>query len=129
LPLGVILPADLVWKGTGICPSAADTLLRASFSLGRSRGHTQTPNDLVPSQAQRKKCHASDGDMITLGSRAAQLNRNFAYASGTENELAHWSKAGLLSGAPQRLDRGLSLPSLVARVRRVSGVGVSSTRT
>jgi uncharacterized repeat protein (TIGR03806 family) len=71
-----------------------------SFSFVDADGHTQTPNYLVPSQAECKKCHANDGDMITLGPSAAQLNRDFAYAGGTENQLAHWSRAGLLSGAP-----------------------------
>jgi hypothetical protein len=38
--------------------------------------------------------------MITLGPSAAQLNRDLANATGTENELTHWSHAGLLKGAP-----------------------------
>jgi uncharacterized repeat protein (TIGR03806 family) len=71
-----------------------------SFSFIDAEGQTQSPNYLIPSQAECKKCHANDGDMITLGPGAAQLNRDFAYASGSENELAHWSRVGLLSGAP-----------------------------
>ncbi len=71
-----------------------------SFSFIDAEGSTQAPNYLIPSQAECKKCHANDGDMITLGPGAAQLNRDFAYASGSENELAHWSRVGLLSGAP-----------------------------
>lgn len=79
-----------------------------TLSFIDTEGHKQSPTYLVPSQAQCKKCHANDGDMITLGPGAAQLNRNFAYASGVdgkaspvvENQLAHWSRAGLLSGAP-----------------------------
>jgi hypothetical protein len=38
--------------------------------------------------------------MITLGPSAGQLNKDFAYGSATENQLAHWSKAGILTGAP-----------------------------
>jgi uncharacterized repeat protein (TIGR03806 family) len=71
-----------------------------SFSFVDTTGQTRSPSYLVPSQAECKKCHANDGDMITLGPGAAQLNRDFAYASGTENELTHWSRAGLLTGAP-----------------------------
>ena len=64
-------------------------------------GVTQNAHYLVPSQAQCKECHANDGTMTTLGPSAAQLNRNYAYPGGkTENELAHWSAAGLLVGAP-----------------------------
>jgi uncharacterized repeat protein (TIGR03806 family) len=71
-----------------------------TFSFIDAEGNTQSPNYLVPSQAQCKKCHANDGDMITLGPSAAQLNGDFAYASGSENQLAHWSRVGLLTGAP-----------------------------
>jgi uncharacterized repeat protein (TIGR03806 family) len=81
----------------------------STFSFIDAEGHTQSPNYLVPSQAQCKKCHANDGDMITLGPSAAQLNRNFAYPAGSENQLAHWSRAGLLSGAPSP-DKAPKLP-------------------
>jgi uncharacterized repeat protein (TIGR03806 family) len=71
-----------------------------SFSFIDSQGNTQSPSYLVPSEAECKKCHANDGSMITLGPGAAQLNRDFAYPGGVENELVHWSRVGLLSGAP-----------------------------
>ena len=74
-----------------------------SLSFIDAQGVTQTPSYLVPSQAECKKCHANDGAMITLGPSAAQLNRSFTYpgdGGGVENELAHWSRLGLLSGAP-----------------------------
>jgi uncharacterized repeat protein (TIGR03806 family) len=71
-----------------------------TFSFVDAEGKTQTPNYLVPSQAQCRKCHANDGAMITLGPSAAQLNRDFAYASGPENQLLHWARVGLLVGAP-----------------------------
>jgi hypothetical protein len=38
--------------------------------------------------------------MQTLGPSAEQLNRDFVYATGRENELAHWSRVGILKGAP-----------------------------
>jgi uncharacterized repeat protein (TIGR03806 family) len=75
-----------------------------------ARGNAQTPTYLVPSQAECKKCHANDGAMVTLGPSAAQLNRDFAYPSGdTENELAHWARVGLLTGAPSP-DQAPKLP-------------------
>jgi hypothetical protein len=36
----------------------------------------------------------------TLGPTAAQLNRTYAYAHGSTNELTEWSHLGILSGAP-----------------------------
>ncbi len=71
-----------------------------TFSFIDGDGGTLSPNYLVPSEAECKKCHANDGTMTPLGPTAAQLNRSFAYASGADNEIAHWSSTGLLTGAP-----------------------------
>jgi uncharacterized repeat protein (TIGR03806 family) len=71
-----------------------------SFSFISAEGATESPNYLVPSQAQCRKCHANDGAMTTLGPSAAQLDRTYAYATGANNELAEWTKLGILSGAP-----------------------------
>jgi uncharacterized repeat protein (TIGR03806 family) len=65
-----------------------------------TQGQPEQPNYLVPSQSQCHKCHDDNGTMETLGPSAEQLNRDFAYASGRENELAHWSRVGILRGAP-----------------------------
>jgi uncharacterized repeat protein (TIGR03806 family) len=71
------------------------------FTFIDTSGKTQAPNYLVPSQSECLKCHANDGNMITLGPWADQLNREFTYADGTkENELTHWSRIGILKGAP-----------------------------
>ena len=103
----VLIRARAGWTGTSYIWDDAQKVAQVSaggqivsVSFIDAEGHTQSPTYLVPSQAQCKKCHANDGDMITLGPGAAQLNRNFAYPGGTENELAHWSRTGLLSGAP-----------------------------
>jgi uncharacterized repeat protein (TIGR03806 family) len=79
------------------------------LSFVDATGATESPSYLVPSQAQCKKCHANDGAMITLGPNARQLNRDYAYATGTENQLAHWSRVGILTGAPSA-DRAPRLP-------------------
>ncbi len=103
----VLIRAAAGWTGSSYIWDDAQKQAQVSaggevstFSFVDAEGHTQSPNYLVPSQAQCKKCHANDGDMITLGPSAAQLNRDFAYSGGSENQLAHWSRAGLLSGAP-----------------------------
>jgi uncharacterized repeat protein (TIGR03806 family) len=63
-------------------------------------GQSLTAHYLVPSQSECSKCHANDGSPTPLGPRADQINRDFAYTTGTENELLHWSKLGLVKGAP-----------------------------
>jgi uncharacterized repeat protein (TIGR03806 family) len=95
------------WKGTSyVWDDAQQTATLSAggevipLSFIDANGQTQSPSYLVPSQAECKKCHANDGTMISLGPRADQLNRDFAYADGADNELARWSKLGLLTGAP-----------------------------
>jgi uncharacterized repeat protein (TIGR03806 family) len=70
------------------------------FSFINTNGETEKPTYLIPSIAQCPKCHASDGVITTLGPTAAQLNRTYAYAQGSNNEIAEWSRLGILSGAP-----------------------------
>ncbi|XXF77883.1 SO2930 family diheme c-type cytochrome [Myxococcaceae bacterium GXIMD 01537] len=65
-------------------------------------GQTQGTSYLVPNKNQCKKCHAngSDEKLHLLGPTAAQLNRDFTYPEGKENQLARLTRLGLLSGAP-----------------------------
>lgn len=54
----------------------------------------------VPNQNQCKECHASAGKLTPIGPKARNLNGDYAYPEGTENQLAHWTRTGLLAGAP-----------------------------
>ncbi|MBS2032518.1 MAG: hypothetical protein JST54_31890 [Deltaproteobacteria bacterium] len=54
----------------------------------------------IPSYGQCQQCHESYSVMTPIGPKARNLNKNFDYATGTENELAHWTDAGILTGAP-----------------------------
>ena len=36
--------------------------------------------------------------MLPIGPKARHLNRDFAYADGKENQLAHWTRLGVLAG-------------------------------
>jgi uncharacterized repeat protein (TIGR03806 family) len=80
-----------------------------SFSFVSAEGKTEKPEYLVPSQAQCPKCHDNAGAFTTLGPGAAQLNRSYPYAQGAANELAEWSKLGILSAAPAP-DKAPALP-------------------
>jgi uncharacterized repeat protein (TIGR03806 family) len=58
---------------------------------------------LVPDANQCAGCHALEHHsqrMEPIGIRARHLNKNYSYPSGSENQLAHWQKAGLLAGSP-----------------------------
>lgn len=54
----------------------------------------------VPNKNQCKACHAFNGEIVPLGPKARNLNRDLVYKSGTENQLAYWTEAGILAGAP-----------------------------
>ncbi len=54
----------------------------------------------IPSTSECTICHGASAGDVPIGPKARLLNRDFAYAGGDENQLAHWSAAGILSGAP-----------------------------
>jgi uncharacterized repeat protein (TIGR03806 family) len=95
------------WKGTSYLwdGSQSDAQLSPGgeiddLSFIDTSGNTQKAHYLVPSQAECPKCHANDGTATPLGPRVDQINKTFAYATGSENEVAHWARLGLLKGAP-----------------------------
>ncbi len=58
---------------------------------------------MIPNTNQCLGCHERDKRMTPLGIRAAQLDRDFAYPDGRENQLARWVRAGYLKGVPEGL--------------------------
>lgn len=77
----------------------AGTRLDVSFVDGK--GQTRQVDYAVPNQNQCKECHQLDKTLTPIGPKARNLNGDFTYATGPENQLAHWTRAGLLSGAPK----------------------------
>jgi uncharacterized repeat protein (TIGR03806 family) len=63
-------------------------------------GRTRTDNYIIPNANQCKGCHKAGEIMRPIGPKARNLNRDFAYAGGTENQLTHWSRRGALAGSP-----------------------------
>jgi uncharacterized repeat protein (TIGR03806 family) len=55
-----------------------------------------------PSRYQCMACHTQIAG-FTLGPEAIQLNRNYKYADGEENQLTHLMKLGVLAGPPPNL--------------------------
>ncbi len=54
----------------------------------------------VPNRNQCKACHDLAGELTPIGPSARNLLRDFAYPDGQQNQIAHWSSAGLLSALP-----------------------------
>ncbi len=54
----------------------------------------------VPNVNQCKECHGVSGALSPIGPKARNLNGDFAYRSGRENQLGRLARLGLLTGAP-----------------------------
>jgi uncharacterized repeat protein (TIGR03806 family) len=65
-----------------------------------AHGQARHVNYRVPNANQCKECHQLGRTLVPLGPKARNLNSDFAYPEGTENQLAHWTRLGLLQGAP-----------------------------
>jgi uncharacterized repeat protein (TIGR03806 family) len=74
---------------------------RLDVSVVDAKGQTLRIDYAVPNQNQCKECHQLDKTLTPLGPKARNLNGDFAYATGPENQLAHWTRTGVLSGAPK----------------------------
>ncbi len=83
--------------GTAAVPEPGGSVRQLSFI--DLNGATQTAHYLVPSAGQCSLCHEERG-YVPLGPRARYLNKDFAYAGGTANQLQRWASLGWLSGTP-----------------------------
>lgn len=54
----------------------------------------------IPNTNECAQCHAQSKVLLPIGPKARNLNRDFNYPEGAGNQLAHWTKAGYLTGAP-----------------------------
>ena len=60
-------------------------------------GKTQSVDYIIPNKNQCKSCHAYDNVQMPIGPKVRNLNKDFAYANGTMNQLKKWSEVGYLS--------------------------------
>lgn len=73
---------------------------RVDVAFVDSRGQPRNIDYALPNQNQCKECHQLDKTLTPIGPKARNLNGDFIYAGGLENQLAHWTRLGLLRGAP-----------------------------
>jgi uncharacterized repeat protein (TIGR03806 family) len=55
---------------------------------------------IIPNKNQCKSCHWINGAITPIGPKARNLNKEYAYADGKDNQLTKWTKAGILKGMP-----------------------------
>lgn len=63
-------------------------------------GTVQDIRYAVPNVNQCKGCHVSNGAMTPIGPKVRNLNHDFGYPDGPENQLTHWNRAGVLAELP-----------------------------
>lgn len=66
---------------------------------------------LVPNMNQCKGCHEKNGTMTPIGPSARQLNGNYHYVNGDENQLQHWADAKILTDLPKDVNQ---IPTFVS---------------
>jgi uncharacterized repeat protein (TIGR03806 family) len=69
-------------------------------SWKQADGTTKSVNYIIPNVNQCMGCHENNRVMKPIGPKARNLNRDFDYLDGRENQLTHWTKLGYLRGAP-----------------------------
>jgi uncharacterized repeat protein (TIGR03806 family) len=74
---------------------------RVPVSFIDGQGRARNVDYAVPNQNQCKECHQLDKALLPIGPKARNLNGDFRYADGAENQLAHWTRLGLLADAPK----------------------------
>jgi len=73
---------------------------RIDVSFVDAHGATRQVDYAVPNANQCKECHSLSKAIAPIGVKARNLNGVFPYATGPENQLAHWTRTGILEGAP-----------------------------
>ncbi len=63
-------------------------------------GKSRTIKYRVPNKNQCKACHVVGKQVSPIGPKARNLNRDYDYPTGRANQLAYWTGAGILTGAP-----------------------------
>jgi uncharacterized repeat protein (TIGR03806 family) len=63
-------------------------------------GRQRSVNYIIPNVNQCMGCHENNKVMRPIGPKARNLNKDFHYADGRENQLVRWTKIGYLRGAP-----------------------------
>jgi len=70
--------------------------IRYTEASGQTRDFTY----FIPNVNDCKQCHEHNKALEPIGPKARNLNKNYLYADGPANQLARWTQAGYLQGAP-----------------------------
>ena len=94
------VPLTYVWNAAQTEAVLKRAGTRTEVSFIDAAGKPVSFSYAVPNVNQCKECHQIDDALMPIGPKARNLNGDYAYAEGTQNQLAHWSRIGILSGVP-----------------------------
>lgn len=94
------VPLTYVWNSAGDEAVLKRAGATEDVSFSDSKGNPRRIAYHVPNVNQCKQCHSSNESIVPIGPKARNLNRLFPYTEGPENQLAHWTRVGILTGAP-----------------------------
>lgn len=61
-------------------------------------GEAMTVDYIIPNKNQCKSCHYNKGILEPIGPKVRNLNKNYTYAEGKQNQLEKWVAMGYLEG-------------------------------
>ncbi len=73
-------------------------------------GVQQSTEYVIPNTNNCANCHDNAKELLPIGPTARSLNRDYTFASGTENQLDYWAQQGILTGAPEDKESIDSIP-------------------
>lgn len=104
LPVGA---DNVVLRGQGMAADSGTVLSFAGQTSGGqsilATGNNFVLEDLaVEDSPGDANCHGERA-LLPIGPTARSLNKDFPYPNGSANQIAHWTAAGILTGAPSDL--------------------------
>ena len=67
-------------------------------------GSQQSVNYRIPSQAECFTCHNKFGTPVPIGPKPQNINRNYAFEDGSQNQLDKWVELGILESYPSAIE-------------------------
>ncbi len=68
-------------------------------------GTARKADYIIPNKNQCKGCHWNNGtNIVPIGPKVRNLNRDYEYTDGAENQLVRWQKMGFITNVPAAAD-------------------------
>ncbi len=93
-------PLTYIWNNaqTEATLEAVPDPVKIKFTSSSGKRHDFTY--VIPNANECRECHDNQKMLLPIGPKARNLNKDYAYLEGAENQLDHWSRVGYLQGLP-----------------------------